>query len=138
MEAKHLQKQYVEKCKRSSKTQEEDNVEEAATIAQGGDIGLLKTLLTAYLPTVEVSLVVTFCSRFSLLLRVLNVVGKSVMLENMEVMAEDGSHELVAEQVKVGYQLAQKDVKAGRRYEESLMVKPDFYEGYLALGLQLQ
>ncbi|PWA92185.1 hypothetical protein CTI12_AA030730 [Artemisia annua] len=27
-------------------------------------------------------------------------------------------------------------VKFGRRYEESLKVKPDFYEGYLALRLQ--
>ncbi|GJZ57824.1 hypothetical protein Tco_0613318 [Tanacetum coccineum] len=131
MEAKHLQKQSAEKCKRSSKTQEEDNVEEAATIAEGGDIRFLKTVLTAYLPTVEVSLVVTLAKCYA---------GKygGTLISLEHVMAEDGSHELVAEQVKVGYQLAQKDVKAGRRYEESLMVKPDFYEGYLALGLQLQ
>ncbi|GJV95768.1 hypothetical protein Tco_1547345 [Tanacetum coccineum] len=55
------------------------------------------------------------------------------------VVAEDASHELIAQEVKVGYKLAQKEyVKARRRYEESLMVKPDFYEGHLALGLQLQ
>ncbi|PWA66297.1 Phox/Bem1p [Artemisia annua] len=52
-------------------------------------------------------------------------------------VAEDGTKELVAEQVKIGYEWAQMEyVKAGRRYEESLKVKPDFYEGHLALGLQ--
>ncbi|GJU13569.1 hypothetical protein Tco_1135965 [Tanacetum coccineum] len=54
------------------------------------------------------------------------------------VVAKDASHKLVAQEVKVGYKLAQKECKSQKRYEESLMVKPDFYEGHLALGLQLQ
>lgn len=55
------------------------------------------------------------------------------------VVAEDGDGicELVSEKVKVGYEWAQKEyVKAGKRYEESLKIKPDFYEGHLALGQQ--
>ncbi|XP_071708744.1 protein PHOX1-like isoform X2 [Rutidosis leptorrhynchoides] len=44
---------------------------------------------------------------------------------------------LVTEKVKFGYEWAQKEyVKAGKRYEESLKIKPDFYEGHLALGQQ--
>ncbi|XP_047980510.1 protein PHOX1-like [Salvia hispanica] len=40
-------------------------------------------------------------------------------------------------QVKDAYDWAQKQyTKAGMKYEEALKVKPDFYEGYLALGLQ--
>nr|GEX89075.1 hypothetical protein [Tanacetum cinerariifolium]GEX96362.1 hypothetical protein [Tanacetum cinerariifolium] len=57
----------------------------------------------------------------------------------MVIVAEedDRSQELVAEQVKVGYEWAQREyVKAGKRYEESQKVKPDFYEGHLALGMQ--
>ncbi|GJU13398.1 hypothetical protein Tco_1135794 [Tanacetum coccineum] len=46
---------------------------------------------------------------------------RSCLLQEI-VMAEDGSHKLVAKQVKVGCRLAQKEyVKAERRYEESLM-----------------
>nr|XP_043614119.1 protein PHOX1-like [Erigeron canadensis]XP_043614120.1 protein PHOX1-like [Erigeron canadensis] len=51
--------------------------------------------------------------------------------------AEDGTQELVVKTVKDGYEWAKKEyTKAGKRYEESLKVKPDFYEGHLALGLQ--
>ncbi|KAG6408032.1 hypothetical protein SASPL_131034 [Salvia splendens] len=40
-------------------------------------------------------------------------------------------------QVKDAYDWAKKQyTKAGMKYEEALKVKPDFYEGYLALGLQ--
>ncbi|XP_024985689.1 protein PHOX1-like [Cynara cardunculus var. scolymus] len=53
------------------------------------------------------------------------------------VVAEDGTKESVAQQVKVGYEWAQKEYgKAEKRYEEALKVKPDFYEGHLALGQQ--
>ncbi|KAL3650679.1 hypothetical protein CASFOL_007082 [Castilleja foliolosa] len=53
-------------------------------------------------------------------------------------ITEDGSTELTPlEQVKSAYDWAQKEyVNAGTRYEEALNVKPDFYEGLLALGLQ--
>ncbi|XP_039132041.1 protein PHOX1 [Dioscorea cayenensis subsp. rotundata] len=50
---------------------------------------------------------------------------------------EDSSKESVLTQVKSGYEWAQGEyAKAGRRYEEALEIKPDFYEGYLALGRQ--
>ncbi|CAI9759682.1 unnamed protein product [Fraxinus pennsylvanica] len=50
---------------------------------------------------------------------------------------EDSSGESVLAQVKTAYDWAQKEyVKAGMRYEEALKIKPDFYEGLLALGLQ--
>ncbi|XP_057799987.1 protein PHOX1-like [Salvia miltiorrhiza] len=56
------------------------------------------------------------------------------------VTAEDSlaeSTESSLEQVKDAYDWAQKEyTKAGMKYEEALKVKPDFYEGYLALGLQ--
>lgn len=52
-------------------------------------------------------------------------------------LAEDETQESVEKKVKVGYEWAQKEyVKAGKRYEESLKIKPDFYEGHLALGQQ--
>ncbi|GFQ00443.1 protein unc-45 homolog b [Phtheirospermum japonicum] len=53
-------------------------------------------------------------------------------------ITEDGSTELTPlEQVKSAYDWAQKEyVNAGTRYEEALKVKPNFYEGLLALGLQ--
>ncbi|XP_060208806.1 protein PHOX1 [Lycium barbarum] len=51
---------------------------------------------------------------------------------------EDSSRESVLEQVKSAYEWAVKEYEmAGRRYEEALRLKPDFYEGLLALG-QLQ
>ncbi|WCJ30344.1 Octicosapeptide/Phox/Bem1p (PB1) domain-containing protein / tetratricopeptide repeat (TPR)-containing protein [Euphorbia peplus] len=50
---------------------------------------------------------------------------------------EEGSKESLLEQVKTVYESARKEyVKAGLKYEESLKIKPDFYEGYLALGQQ--
>ncbi|KAL2525726.1 Octicosapeptide/Phox/Bem1p (PB1) domain-containing protein [Abeliophyllum distichum] len=50
---------------------------------------------------------------------------------------EDSSGESVLAQVKDAYDWAQKEyVKAGMRYEEALKIKPNFYEGLLALGLQ--
>ncbi|KAL1532665.1 protein PHOX1-like [Salvia divinorum] len=56
------------------------------------------------------------------------------------VSAEDSlseSTESSQAQVKDAYDWAQKEyTKAGMKYEEALKVKPDFYEGYLALGLQ--
>lgn len=53
------------------------------------------------------------------------------------VFAEDGTKESIQEQVKKGYEWAEKEyVKAGIQYEEALKIKPDFYEGFLALGQQ--
>lgn len=50
---------------------------------------------------------------------------------------EDDSKESVLEQVKIAYEWAQKEYsKAGQRYEEALKIKPDFYEGVVALGTQ--
>ncbi|XP_057968285.1 protein PHOX1-like [Malania oleifera] len=50
---------------------------------------------------------------------------------------EDASRESVLAQVKTAYDWAQKEyLKAGRRIEEALKIKPDLYEGLLALGLQ--
>ncbi|XP_043699687.1 protein PHOX1 [Telopea speciosissima] len=50
---------------------------------------------------------------------------------------EDASRESILEQVKTAYEWAQREyVKAGKRYEEALQIKPDFYEGLLALGQQ--
>ncbi|XP_065849322.1 protein PHOX1-like [Euphorbia lathyris] len=51
--------------------------------------------------------------------------------------SEDGSKGSLLEQVKSVYELARKEyVKAGLKYAESLKIKQDFYEGYLALGQQ--
>ncbi|XP_038699841.1 protein PHOX1-like [Tripterygium wilfordii] len=50
---------------------------------------------------------------------------------------EDASRESVIEQIKTGYDWARNEyTKAGQRYEEALKIKPDFYEGFLALGQQ--
>ncbi|KAJ6838080.1 HSP-interacting protein [Iris pallida] len=52
-------------------------------------------------------------------------------------LSEDASRETVLEQVKSAYEWAKGEyVKAGTRYEEALKIKPDFYEGLLALGQQ--
>lgn len=52
-------------------------------------------------------------------------------------ITEDGSRESVLGQIKTAYEWAQKEyLKASLRYEEALKIKPDFYEGHLALGLQ--
>ncbi|MCD7459989.1 hypothetical protein HAX54_042546 [Datura stramonium] len=49
----------------------------------------------------------------------------------------DGSRESVLEQVKSAYEWAEKEYEmAESRYEEALRIKPDFYEGLLALGYQ--
>ncbi|KAJ9184056.1 hypothetical protein P3X46_007837 [Hevea brasiliensis] len=51
--------------------------------------------------------------------------------------SEDGSRESILAQVKNAYEWAKKEyVKAGTRYQEALKIKPDFYEGLLALGQQ--
>ncbi|CAK7353796.1 unnamed protein product [Dovyalis caffra] len=51
--------------------------------------------------------------------------------------SEDGSRESVLAQVKIAYEWAKKEyMKAGRRYQEALRIKPDFYEALLALGQQ--
>ncbi|KAK9079993.1 hypothetical protein SSX86_001668 [Deinandra increscens subsp. villosa] len=53
------------------------------------------------------------------------------------VFAEDGTKESIQEQVKKGHEWADKEyVKAGIQYEQALKIKPDFYEGFLALGQQ--
>ncbi|XP_059637853.1 protein PHOX1-like [Cornus florida] len=53
-------------------------------------------------------------------------------------LTEDASRESVLAQIKTAYDWALKEyLTAGRRYEEALKIKPDFYEGHLALG-QLQ
>nr|GMC51415.1 protein PHOX1-like [Ipomoea batatas] len=55
-------------------------------------------------------------------------------------LTEDGSNGSVLEQVKSAYDWAQNEyAMAGKRYEEAMKLKPDFYEGLLALGqLQLE
>ncbi|XP_052210313.1 protein PHOX1-like [Diospyros lotus] len=53
------------------------------------------------------------------------------------LFTEDGSREKVLAQLKNAYEWATKEyTKAGMRYEESVKIKPDFYEGLLALGQQ--
>ncbi|XP_021275984.1 protein PHOX1 [Herrania umbratica] len=50
---------------------------------------------------------------------------------------EDGSRESILVQIKATYEWAQEEYsKAGKRYEEALRIKPDFYEALLALGQQ--
>ncbi|KAL4304109.1 hypothetical protein GQ457_10G004190 [Hibiscus cannabinus] len=52
-------------------------------------------------------------------------------------VTEDGSRESILEQIKTTYDYAQLEYnKAGKRYEEALRIKPDFYEAHLALGQQ--
>ncbi|WOK98283.1 heat shock protein STI1-like [Canna indica] len=52
-------------------------------------------------------------------------------------LSENVSKESMLAEIKTSYKWAQAEyVKAGRRYEEALNIKPDFYEGLLALGLQ--
>ncbi|CBI21115.3 unnamed protein product, partial [Vitis vinifera] len=52
-------------------------------------------------------------------------------------LTEDGSRESIIAQIKTAYEWAQKEyIKASLRYEEALKIKPDFYEGHLALGQQ--
>lgn len=50
---------------------------------------------------------------------------------------EDASREAVMAQIKNGYDWSQKEYsKAGEKYKEALVIKPDFYEAILALGQQ--
>ncbi|XVF88266.1 hypothetical protein PTKIN_Ptkin19aG0036100 [Pterospermum kingtungense] len=50
---------------------------------------------------------------------------------------EDGWRESILEQMKTIYDWAQLEYgKAGKRYEEALRIKPDFFEALLALGQQ--
>ncbi|KAL8206284.1 hypothetical protein R6Q57_009835 [Mikania cordata] len=50
---------------------------------------------------------------------------------------ENGSQESVFLQIKDSYEWTQMEyVKAGERYKEAIKIKPDFYEGLLALGQQ--
>ncbi|KAK3213068.1 hypothetical protein Dsin_017774 [Dipteronia sinensis] len=52
-------------------------------------------------------------------------------------LSEDSSRESLLEQIKTAYDWAQQEyTEAGNRYEEALKIKPDFYEGLLALGQQ--
>lgn len=52
-------------------------------------------------------------------------------------LKEDSSGESFLAQIKVAYDWALKEYsKAGERYEEALNIKPNFYEGILALGQQ--
>ncbi|KAK9154660.1 hypothetical protein Sjap_002140 [Stephania japonica] len=52
-------------------------------------------------------------------------------------LTKDASEEAMLEEVKVAYDWAQNEyMKARQIYEEALVVKPDFYEAFLAMGLQ--
>ncbi|KAL9230281.1 hypothetical protein vseg_005654 [Gypsophila vaccaria] len=52
-------------------------------------------------------------------------------------ISEDSSVESMRSQIKSAFEWAKKEyTKAGMRYEEALKIKPDFYEGHLALGQQ--
>lgn len=51
--------------------------------------------------------------------------------------AEDSTQETMHDQVKIAYDWAQQEYeKAGQKYEEAIKIKPNFYEGHLALALQ--
>lgn len=52
-------------------------------------------------------------------------------------LTENDSKDVVLTKVKSAYEWAKGEYeKAGSSYEESVMIKPDFYEGFLALALQ--
>lgn len=52
-------------------------------------------------------------------------------------LTEDTSTELVLAEVRKAYEWADIEYeKAGKKYREALDIKPDFYEGLLALGMQ--
>ncbi|KAE9609253.1 putative 43kDa postsynaptic protein [Lupinus albus] len=56
---------------------------------------------------------------------------------NQAFFSDVGSREYSIDHIKAAYEWAQKEYKkAELRYEEALKIKPDFYEGYLALGHQ--
>ncbi|XP_058206915.1 protein PHOX4-like [Rhododendron vialii] len=51
--------------------------------------------------------------------------------------SEDASRKSILAQVETAYDWAQKEYsEAGKKYDEALRIKPDFYEGVLALGQQ--
>lgn len=51
--------------------------------------------------------------------------------------SEDASRKSILAQVETAYDWAQKEYsEAGKKYEEALRIKPNFYEGVLALGQQ--
>jgi len=53
------------------------------------------------------------------------------------ILSEDTSKESILSQVKSAYEWACTEyVKAGKKFEDSVDVKPDFYEGLIALGQQ--
>ncbi|KAM0906359.1 hypothetical protein ACQ4PT_016785 [Festuca glaucescens] len=53
------------------------------------------------------------------------------------LLSEDGSIELILEQVKAAYEWACSEyIKAGSKYKEAVKTKPDFFEGLMALGQQ--
>ncbi|GJN12919.1 hypothetical protein PR202_ga31244 [Eleusine coracana subsp. coracana] len=53
------------------------------------------------------------------------------------ILSEDASKESILSQVKDAYEWACTEyVKAGKKFEDSIDVKPDFYEGLIALGQQ--
>lgn len=53
------------------------------------------------------------------------------------LLSEDGSFELILEQIKAAYEWACSEyAKAGSKYEEAVKTKPDFFEGLIALGQQ--
>lgn len=50
---------------------------------------------------------------------------------------EEASRESILKEIRNSYDWAQKEyIKAGKRYEEALRIKPDFYEGLLAQAQQ--
>jgi len=52
-------------------------------------------------------------------------------------LPEDASEDSLLERIKIACDRALKEyTSAGKRFEEALKIKPDFYEGYLALGQQ--
>jgi hypothetical protein len=52
-------------------------------------------------------------------------------------LSGDTPREVVLEQVKEAYEWAREEYnKAGKRYEEAMKAKPDFFEGFLALAHQ--
>ncbi|KAK7304726.1 hypothetical protein VNO77_42613 [Canavalia gladiata] len=52
-------------------------------------------------------------------------------------LTKDSSKEHTDEQTKNSYEWVQKEyAKAGEKYEAAIKIKPDFYEGFLALGQQ--
>ncbi|OIV96472.1 hypothetical protein TanjilG_07864 [Lupinus angustifolius] len=56
---------------------------------------------------------------------------------NQAFFSDVGSREYSIDHINAAYEWAQKEYKkAELRYEEALKIKPDFYEGYLALGHQ--